>query len=619
MISGSFVRTHVLPALAARRGAVLFGIGLLFVTTAGTLLTVELSRQLLRLLTANDGSAVAGWGADMARRLGAESAVSEVAWLGGAAIVTGALVYAAMFLRDRTFEDLAIQVTRGLRDRIYAQLLTAPHLTTIEMSVATTVKRLVHDTMVVRDLVVDALLARAADVLMLVGLICYLAMLSPLLTAAVVAAVAGYVYVSFWTARRARSAIRRASDQIEQVSDTAQDGLVRVHDVRLLGREVTEQARFAHATRDEARARMTMVSWLMLDRSLTTYLSWLGPLAILAGGGILTMQGSLEVETLLVFVVAVGLLYASVDNLTALPMKLQRTQVAIENLQRLEALVPVESKPHGGRAPIRPLASAPAVEATGVEYRYPGSALPLRLPGCRIERGGMVGIVGASGAGKSTLIRLLVGMLPGYSGSLRVGGHEAGDAGLERLRDFVGVLPQQAMLFAGTVRDNIAYGAAPGRPAGDDEIRAAAHAAGLAPELRLWPEGLDRRIADQGADLSGGQQRRIALARTLLRQPELLLLDEPLSGISRSDRQLILRAIQGLRSTMTVLVASHDADVLEAADRLLALESAEDERGRPVTVASLGTVAELTVSSRAVQSALFRPRHDVDAQEAAAP
>ena len=240
------------------------------------------------------------------------------------------------------------------------------------------------------------------------------------------------------------------------------------------------------------------------------------------------------------------------------------------------------------------------IEFRNVSFRYPTGEQALRNVSFTIAPGEVVALVGHSGAGKSTLVDLLLRFYTPQQGTIHIDGYELSCVRLESLRQQIGVVPQQTVLFVGTVAENIAYG----KPdATQEEIEAAARAAHAHEFIERLPNGYQTLIGDRGVRLSGGESQRIAIARALLRNPRILILDEATAALDPISERMIQRVIEEGRGKRTTLIIAHRWSTVQCADRVLVLHRGE--------LIEQGTHAELLARNgyyaRLYQAALLEP------------
>jgi ABC-type multidrug transport system fused ATPase/permease subunit len=295
----------------------------------------------------------------------------------------------------------------------------------------------------------------------------------------------------------------------------------------------------------------------------------LGTYAILTIGAYRILQGTTTIGSLLEFSIYLTYVAGAVTPLMGLNPAIQQALVA---LQRIFTLLdsPGEAAPAAPRT--TPLQRGPIrgrVEFEDVSYRYGEDGYALSNISLVAEPGESIALVGRSGAGKSTLVHLIPRLADPESGAVRIDGIDVRDYELTALRSRIGYVPQEVFLFNRSVRENIAYG----RPgATDAEIRAAAIAAHADEFVSKLPKGYDSIVGERGVKLSGGERQRLAIAREILRDPPILILDEATSSLDSESEQLIRDAIERLKRDRTCFIIAHRLSTVISADRILVLD-----------------------------------------------
>ncbi|MFN7136730.1 MAG: ABC transporter ATP-binding protein [Thermomonas sp.] len=253
-----------------------------------------------------------------------------------------------------------------------------------------------------------------------------------------------------------------------------------------------------------------------------------------------------------------------------------RTQAARGAARRLHEVLQAAPEPDAGD--VKTIPADGDILFDRVAFAHPGRPPLFEDFSLRIRAGETVAITGPNGAGKSTLAHLLLRLVEPRAGSISIGGTPLGRFRLAALRGQIGLVPQQVLLFNATVRDNIAYGHA---DAGQDEIERAAHAARAHAFIQALPQGYDTVVGDQGVKLSGGQKQRIALARALLKQPSILILDEATAMFDPAGEQEFIAECHDVLRARTVLLITHRPASLALADRVLRLADGRWENFSP--------------------------------------
>jgi ABC-type multidrug transport system fused ATPase/permease subunit len=376
----------------------------------------------------------------------------------------------------------------------------------------------------------------------------------------------------FWlAAARFSRLIKRASREKRRRSGSlgavAEEGLANAALVQAYNRHDTELERFRRENDGIVSAELAATRLRALFSPAVDLIELAGGLLVIGWGTYALSEGRLSVGGMLAFLAYLAMLYGPIRELSQLGTTIFAASAAAERvLEVLDQEPAVRDRP-GARTLAR---ARGGVELEGVTFRYEGAPRPaLEEVSLRVEPEELVAIVGASGAGKSTIAKLLLRFCDPDRGAVRLDGHDLRDLTLASVRENVGVLLQDSLVFDGTVRENVAYG----RPgAGAEEIVSAARAAGADDFVQAFADGYDTRIGQKGSRLSGGEMRRIAIARALLRDTPVLVLDEPFTGLdAESTERLIapLRRLQGGRATILIshnLLTVADADLIVVLD-----------------------------------------------------
>ncbi|HXZ06779.1 MAG TPA: ABC transporter ATP-binding protein, partial [Paraburkholderia sp.] len=320
----------------------------------------------------------------------------------------------------------------------------------------------------------------------------------------------------------------------------------------------------------KARALSGSTFWVLalglMTRLFTDLGTGLGAAAAIAVGAWRVRHGEMSLEALLIVLMAGSEIFRPLRDLRAV---LHSGMIGQSAAAAIHALLDARSDAPAGGAP-RVAALRPEVAFDSVSFAYPG-----RRTGAHsgvsftIREGETVAVVGPSGAGKSTIVRLLLRQHDVEAGAIRIGGHDVRTLDPDQLREMIAVVSQDATLFDGSVADNLRLG----RPdASDAEMIAAARAANAHDFISALPDGYATRIGERGATLSGGQRQRIAIARALLRDAPILLLDEALSSVDAENEAIIQQALDRLTRGRTTLILAHRLSSVIGADRILVLD-----------------------------------------------
>ncbi|MCE7080550.1 ABC transporter ATP-binding protein [Streptomyces sp. ST2-7A] len=505
-------------------------------------------------------------------------------WI-GLLLAAAGVVYVLTFLRRYYGGRLGLDVQHDLRTAMFGSIMRLDGRRQDELSTGQVVGRATSDLQLIQGLLFMLPMTIGNLMLFLVSLIVMVA-LSPVLTL-VALAVAPALW---WIARRSRLRLFPATwwaqgraGEVAGVVDGAVGG-VRV--VKGFGQEEQEARKLREASHRLFAGRMRTVRLNARYTPALQVVPSLGQVAMLALGGWLAVRGDITLGTFVAFSTYLAMLVGPVRMLTVILTMGQQARAGVERVLEL-----IDARPEIAERPdARPLpADAPAsveLDAVTFGYRAEGSERPgppaLRELTLRVEPGETLAVVGTSGSGKSTIAQLLPRFYDPDTGTIRLGGHDLRELTIDSLRDAIGLVPENPFLFSDTLRANVAHA----RPdATDADLRAAARVARADGFIRALPDGWDTVVGEQGLTLSGGQRQRIALARAVLSDPRLLILDDATSAVDARVEHEIHEALNEVMAGRTTLLIAHRRSTLLLADRVAVLDA-----GRLVDV---GTREEL--------------------------
>lgn len=482
-----------------------------------------------------------------------------------------------------------------LRAETYGRLIALPMTFFAQRRVGELTSRVSTDIGQIEDALIWALPQLCRQTLMLAGGITLIALTSGQLTLVMLSTLPLLIAAAVTFGRRLRRLARETQDRLAETGTIVEETLQGIASVKAFANEVFELGRYQTANAAVLTAAYRTARWRGGFLALMVATLFGGIVIVLWFGARLLQTGQITPGELTRFVLYTTFVAGAMGQAAELFSQVQKTVGATERVREL-LREPTELTP-GSVVPAAPAPGAArlrgAVVFDGVTFRYPArpEIAVLQDIALAAQPGEVIALVGPSGAGKSTLTALLLRFYEPEKGRLLIDGRDARDYDLHWLRGQMALVPQDVLLFGGSIAENIRYGK-PG--ATDAEIREAARQANAAEFVDRFPEGYATVVGDRGIKLSGGQRQRIAVARAILKNPAILILDEATSSLDSESERLVHEALETLMRGRTTFVIAHRLATIRGADRIAVID-----QGR---VVETGTHAELN----AIPDGLYR-------------
>jgi ABC transporter fused permease/ATP-binding protein len=484
-------------------------------------------------------------------------------------VIAMALVNAAfVWLRHYSLSWLGERVVTDLRGLVFDQLLTLPLAWFHERRTGELTGRLASDVTVIEGVVSTELSLALRNGVQIVGALVMLFVIDVELTLAMLAIVPPIVLTTIWFGRRIRAMQRDVRDELANVSGQVQEAIGAISTVQGFVREPHETRRYRGGIEAAFRRTMVMMRWRASFLATAMSTGYIGVVAVVWLGGRAMIAGELSPGAFLEFFLYTFTVVGALADLSSVWEGLQRAAGATERLFAVIDTVPDVRDPDDAK----PLPDGRgAIRFEGVSFAYPArrGQPVLTEVNLEIRPGEVIALVGPSGSGKSTILSLLFRFYDVDGGRVLFEGVDVRELKLELLRRCLAMVAQEPVLFSGTIRDNIAYSCDDATPY---DIEQAARDANAHDFITGFPDGYGTVIGERGTKLSGGQKQRIALARALLANPRVLILDEATSNLDAESEAAVQAALARIMENRTTIIVAHRLSTVRNADRIVVIE-----------------------------------------------
>lgn len=498
----------------------------------------------------------------------------------GASVISGAF----LFLQRRILIGMSRKVEFDLRQDFYTHLVDQPQSFFQEHRVGDLMARATNDLAAVRQLAGPMIMYTLQTVFVVLIVLPLMLMINWWLTLLLFVTMPLVSLTVKFFGQQVHIRFERIQDFFAQITARAQENITGVRVVRAYAQEDAEIAAFNELNREYAEKNLSLVKIDAIMRPLMQFLIGLGFILIIWAGVPLAVRGEISVGDFTVFNMYLSRLIWPLIALGYVVNLYQRGTASLKRMNTIFAIKPaIADAPNVQTQPeIRG-----RIEFRDLTFKYHAHDEPvLRNINLIIEPGDSVAFVGRTGSGKSTLVNLIPRVIEGPEDSVFIDGNSVRDYPLGQLRADIGYVPQETFLFSDTLAENIAFGVNKAERA---EVEWAAEIAGLTEDVNGFPDAFDTLVGERGITLSGGQKQRTAIARAVLRQPRILILDDALSSVDTYTEEKILSQLRGVMRERTSLIVSHRISTVRDADLICVLEEGEIiERGTHDELLRLG-------------------------------
>jgi len=484
-----------------------------------------------------------------------------------ALLLIGVLFFQSLvsFFRVVLFAFVTERATADIRTELYAKMVMLPMTFFDKTRTGELASRMTNDVALLQTTISTTLAELIRQTVILITGLLLIFYTAPALSVFMLAIFPVVIVAAMIFGRFIRKKSKLTQDQLAASNIIVEETLQSIQAVKAFTSEVLEVLRFKKSIDEVVHTALSVAKYRAAFISFIIFALFGTIVAIMWYGAILVQAGDMTVGELLSFVLYTTFIGASIAGLGDL---IGQVQKAVGSSERVLDILSEQAEDLNSEHFIR---AKGVVSFENVSFSYPTrpEIQVLDKVNFKVKEGEKIAIVGHSGAGKSTILQLLMNYYPKDAGDILIDGKGHDKIGIHSLRRNIGIVPQEVILFGGTIEENIRYG----KPdAEDEEIRAAAKKANALSFIETFPEGMKTIVGERGVKLSGGQRQRIAIARAILKDPAILVLDEATSSLDSESEHLVQEALNELMKGRTTIVIAHRLATIKSVDKIYVLE-----------------------------------------------
>lgn len=485
----------------------------------------------------------------------------------GAAIALGALRY----LSTSVMAAIGQKVLFKLRNDLYRHLQRLDVAYYDRTRTGDLMSRVTNDVSVLQQLISSSMMQLFTDLFTFTAIAIYMLFIDWKLTLLLLATFPFMILTTRLFGKRIRSSFRKVQESLADVSDHLQTTLTGIRLIKSFTAEEYESNRFSERTKRNMDANVQVVKLRAAYEPIIDFINFIGLAIVLVFGAWLSMNGMMTVGTIVAFIAYLRLLQNPVRHFSRILNTIQQAAAAYERI--VEVMNTKAEIVDAEGAAILPTTRG-HIQFQNVSFSYSGAeeGMVLHRFDLELKPGEVTALVGSSGSGKTTIAHLIPRFYDVREGSVTIDGYDVREVALDSLREQIGIVSQDIVLFNGSIEENIKYG---NQNATEKEVIAAAKAANAAEFIESFKHGYDTQIGERGVKLSGGQKQRLSIARAILKNPKIIILDEATASLDTESEQLIQGALSKLLKGRTCLVIAHRLSTIQQADHIYVLEDGQ--------------------------------------------